>query len=83
MAPPGSPGPEGFRQILMRLQNGVAESLSSSTSSPRHKGRVKLAGHQARPFLGLLKGSEMRWIIDRAFSLLLPHINKTSITIRS
>ena len=81
MAPPGSPGPEGFRQILMRLQNGVAESLSSS--SPRHKGRVKLAGHQARPFLGLLEGSEMRWIIDRAFSLRLPHINKTSITIRS
>ena len=25
----------------------------------------------------------MRWIIDRAFSLLLPHVNKTSIAIRS
>ena len=40
--------------------------------SPRHKGRVKPPGHhQARPFLGLLEASEMRWIIDRAFSLSL------------
>ena len=35
----------------------------------RHKGREKPPGHHARPFLGLLEGSEMRWIIDRAFSV--------------